>query len=197
MEIKSIIAGTYENDYNGNIQMQFNSDNKFTAFMEMLSNYGTEYQNSLIKFGDLYNLNNEELLSNTYVLNSIGYVLNLPPLSSFPNITAEQYLFIVKGQLVKNQWDGTNAGMLSILQEIFPEFQFILEDTGIMQIKISLIPLTTIDSVTQQLFEDGYFTPKPAGVSVELSVADNIYFAWNVDYQEGPPQLGKWGVGVW
>lgn len=196
-KIKDIKVGTFESDYQDNIQLQFNSDTKFTALLKYLSQLGIDYQQTLANLCKLYDLSNADLLNNQYVLNSIGYALNLPPLSAFSNITPEQYLLVIKGQLAKNQWDGTNKGMTDILNSLFPQFQFVLQDIGTMQIKISLIPLVTIDDVTKDLFKSGYFTPKPIGVDVELEIADEILFSWDNNYVAGPPQLGAWDNSVW
>lgn len=196
--VKNIKTGTFADNYQSNIQLQFNGDANFVAFMQTLANEGIDYQNKLVEFGNLFNLNNPDIVNQPFVLDAIGYILGIPPISAFPTLTASDYLLIIKGKQAQNLYDGTNISMLNLLNSLFEgKFRFFIQDTGNMSISIFLIPITTISPTEQQLFEDGYFTPKPAGVSVNLTVADKAFFSWDNDYVAGPPQLAGWETGVW
>lgn len=201
-QVKTLRAGTFENYYKDNIQLQFNGDQKFIEMITKFCNYGSDYQQVLIDFANSFKFDPTQfsLISpeNTYILNAIASLLNVPPIDYFGFTDYEPYIKILQGQQAKNAYDGTNKGLIDILNVVFPEFQFFIEDTGIMAIKIFLIPQGgTLDPILADLFEKGYFTPKPAGVAVEFNILDEIYFSWDTDYKVGPPQQGKWGVGVW
>lgn len=198
-EVKNINVKDFNSKYRNNIQLQFNADQKFVSFMESLANYGVEYMQTLKTLATQFNLNNPELINNTYLLNTIGYMLNLPPITSFPNITPEDYILLIKGQQAKNLYNGTNKSILDILNQIFEgKFRFFLEDKGNMEITIFLIPITTLSETERQLYLEGYFTPKPAGVFVTLDIAEQVYFAWDTEYSAGTiQQLAGWNTGVW
>lgn len=197
-EVKNIESPTFENKYRKNIQLQFNGNTPNFELIKTLSTMGVEYMQILSTLTSQFNTNNPELLNNIYLLNTIGYMLNLPPITSFPNITSEEYLLLIKGQQAKKLYDGTNKSLIDILNTIFAgKFRFFIEDKGKMEITIFLIPITTISNTERQLYLEGYFTPKPAGVFVTLDIAEQVYFAWDTEYSAGPPQLAGWDTGVW
>lgn len=205
--LKNLYVGNFENDYRKNIQLQFNDDEKFINLISSLCQIGIDFQDILKSLSEGFQLTSglfdNVTPENTFILNAIGSLLNIPPMNYFSEYMNEGsydiYLLILNGQIAKNNYDGTNIGLINTLKAIFPQYNFILEDTGEMSIKIYLIPggETTISQNIRDLFNLGYFTPKPAGVNITYVVADDIYFAFDTDYIAGPPQLGKWDNSIW
>ena len=184
-KIKDIIVGTYENFYKQNIQMQFLNDTKFTTFMQFLCTSGSDYQNVLKDFSTRFNLDTQKTEPSKFILNSIGALLGLPPVEYFSvngseALGLEYYIMLIKGQQLKNTWDGTNMGIIENLNVLFPDYDWSVKDDGTMSIEINLkqreIP---IDNTVKELFEDGWFTPKPAGVGVICNTVDFEPFSWD------------------
>lgn len=283
-KIKEIKTFDYQDDYVNNIQIQFMDDAKFNAFINMLSTYANEYQETLVEYGKLFNLNNVDTYP--YILNSIGYILGLPPMGYFGDISTEQYKILIRGQQIKNSYNGTNASLLQILNTLLPQYGWIVEDTGDMALTIYLNPLASpypstsitqtdtsaqitinneiffsqpgisstnektyrfsylsnvnrwdmmyvnadgtamvsmdinlddygityvgtpanfsvdvvllaIDPFIEQVFKEGWLTPKPAGVSLEYEILNETYFAWNETSSTTTPQTSGWNEGVW
>lgn len=205
--LKNLYVSNFEKDYRKNIQLQFNDDERFINFISSICQVGIDFQDVLKGLSEGFQLTpglfDTITPENTFILNSIGSLLNIPPMDYFNDYMNEGsydiYLLILNGQIAKNNYDGTNIGLINTLNRIFPQYKFVLEDTGEMSIKIYLVSLTeeTIPQNIIQLFDLGYFTPKPAGVNITYVVADDIYFAFDTDYVAGPPQLGKWDNSIW
>ena len=204
--MKEIQVPTFESDYRDNIQLQFNDDQKFVELVQTLCEYGIEYQETLAALSNAYKLDPSQFTEvtdqNTFILNSIGQFLNLPPMEyfDFPSTPYQYYIRVIQGQQAKNAYDGTNQSLINVLNTTFAgQYQFILEDTGKMSLKVYLVPLgtTQVDPVDEELFNNGWFVPKPAGVNIEYQVSDQIYFGWDITYQAGPPQITGWDNGVW
>ena len=213
-EVKDIQVGTYDNYYKRNIQLQFLGDGKFAEFMQALCSSGSDYQQVLSNYSKIFNV--ESLLEepNNYILNSIGGLLGLPPIQYFSfivdgerqGITAQEYIMLIKGQQLKNNWDGTNEGIIAGVNTLFPEYEWGVADNGDMSISIFMTQKETpFDAIIINLFQGGWFTPKPAGVKVEYKIVDFAPFMWDTDetsvfnpetnqYEDEPT---TWDNGKW
>ena len=217
-KVKDIQIGTYENYYKRNIQLQFLNDEKFVDFMKFLCESGSSYQNKLKSYSGNYNIETLRLqiiaaiiAGGTIpqyirtILNSIGDLLGLPPIEYFsveidgtPTPISElDYISLIKGQQLKNTWDGTNKGIVDNLSALFPSYEWAVYDDGTMNITI-YIKGQNISPITQKLFEDGWFTPKPAGVGVSYLVAPYNTFTWDDSTQDDDNNYIKgWENGIW
>lgn len=198
-KVKEIKVGTYDEFYKKNIQLQFLNDEKFTEFMKYLSTSSTNYQQVLKDYCEQFNLDTQQTEPSRAVLNSIGGLLGLPPIEYFSveidnvqtEITEQDYIMLIKGQQLKNTWDGTNQGIVNSLSVLFPEYNWSIYDTGVMNITINMVG-SNISQTAQQLFSSGWFTPKPAGVGVTYNVIDFDLFTWDSATEEE-----KWDNGNW
>ena len=291
VEVKQIKTFTYDDDYKNNIQLQFLDDQKFNAFIQTLCNYSNEYQETLKQYGNLFNLNNS--VTQDFIINIIGQTLGLPPMGYFGDITIDQYKILIRGQQIKNSYNGTNQSLLNLLNTLLPQYGWVIEDTGDMVLKVYLNPkdtiffnLTTnivesstitsisvdknklqkflninknktyylmymatdglwtqcnvqsttgewlptypptfnadeagvtfdgepqngdritlyvsdiadIDPFVEKIFNEGWLTPKPAGVSLDYEILTYTYFAWNGGSSETTPKTSGWNEGTW
>ena len=178
-EIKDIQVGTYENYYKRNIQLQFLGDSKFIEFMQELCTSGSDYQQTMANYSNLFNMSTQVENPNESVLNAIGGLLGLPPIQYF-GVATQYYINLIKGQQLKNTWNGTNEGILSGLNLLFPEYEWGVVDNGDMSINIFMTQKETpFDATIINLFKGGWFTPKPAGVKVSYNVVDFAPFMWD------------------
>lgn len=214
MKIKQIQASTFKDQYRENIQLQFNDDIQFIEFVKTFATLSTNYQQTLINLNKFLTISDNLAIvteQNYFILNSIGALLNLPNIDYFANLmpkdttgkitSYELYLLIIKGQIAKNNYDGTNKSLIDLLNSVFEnKYLFILTDTGTMAITLSLYPLQgEISEAEETLFKQGWFTPKPAGVGVTLTTlsAEDTYFTWDTDYAIGPPAKAGWDTAKW
>lgn len=196
-KVKNMNVFTYNDKYIKDIQLQFLNDAKFTEFMEELCNSGSNFQQTLATYTESFNLTTQTTNPNTATLNAIGGLLGLPPIDYFTvngaGISQETYLMIIKGQQLKNAWDGTNAGLINSLTQLFPEYGWDIYDTGEMGITIYMIQrLVPIDSTVQYLFENGWFTPKPAGIQVSYNTVTTPLFTWDSNATDTTWDSGTW-----
>lgn len=196
-EVKNMNVFTFNDKYIKDIQLQFLNDKNFVAFMTELCDSGTDFQQTLATYTENFNLAIQSTNPNTATLNAIGGLLGLPPIDYFTingaGITLQTYLMLIKGQQLKNAWDGTNAGLINSLTQLFPEYGWDIYDTGEMGITIYMIQrLVPIDSTVEYLFENGWFTPKPAGIQVSYNTVVKPLFTW-----DSTQTTENWDNGVW
>lgn len=217
IKINDLYIGTFEADYRQNIQLQFNDDEKFVSLVEQICDLGSDYQSVLKAFNQAFTLDSsvndfgDVTPQNTFILNSIAKLLNVPSIEYFngifakedlPNITYTEYVLILKGQIAKNAYNGTNKNLLDILNSVFEgQFKFFLADNGKMTVTVYLMPLgEELNEKIKYLFSNGYFTPKPAGVGMEYTTLDRKTFTWDTpDTPATPdkPAMAQWDLGVW
>lgn len=211
--IKDLTAKTFD-DYRKNIQLQFNDDTQFVQLVKIIADTANSYEETLIDLSKALYLSDDLAVvsdRNEFILNSIGSLLNLPNITYFTdyldkdsdgNISSyANYLLIVRGQILKNSYDGTNASLVSLLNEVFDnKFYFILTDTGTMEITISVFPSTPISDNEKAIIQNGYLTPKVAGVKInyEFLSSENAIFSWGTKYKKVDGKVySGWTSGHW
>lgn len=217
-KVKEIKVGTYDNYYKRDIQLQFLNDSKLTEYLQFICESGSNYQNTLKNYSGNYNIENIRLQiiaiiiaggtipkSIRTILNTIGGLLGLPPIEYFlldidgtPTPISElDYISIIKGQQLKNTWDGTNKGILDNLRTLFPSYEWDLMDDGTMNVSV-YIKGQNVSEITEKLFKDGWFTPKPAGVKMSYNVIAFNVFTWDDSTQDDDNNYIKgWENGNW
>lgn len=128
------------------------------------------------------------------------------------------YRLILKAKVLKNTWRGTRQEIYEFWQRVFPLYGIQIVDGQDMTMSVAVFGLPLDPSalmpftwdtpglgwgqgywtlfnggILRELVRNGYFTPKPAGVSVSYSFPDDPVFAWNQnsDYLKG------WNEGTW
>lgn len=94
-----------------------------------------------------------------------------PTDGSEPVLDDDMYREYLKGRILQNQWDGTVEDLKSIFKTIFPDFELYLQDNQDMSMKATIIGAT--NPLRINLIENGYFIPKPFGVSITYEFATN------------------------
>lgn len=188
--VKTIKTTDFKELYEQNFQMQFVGDKKLKEFLAYISNLGVDYENKLVQFQDQYSTISPS--NETQVLNNIGKMIGLPSIEYF-GIDKTLYTTLIKGQQVKFSWDGTNEGIIKVLNTYFPQYEWAVDDTGTMAIDIYMIRKDIdIDENIQNLFQSGWLTPKPAGVSVDYKVITQARLTWDSNKLDE-----SWDNGVW
>jgi len=84
-----------------------------------------------------------------------------------PEMDDATYRVVIKAQIGLNQWDGTQDGIYSTWQFIFPGTQIAILDLQDMS-AVVLIP-ETLSPIIQQLVINGFLVPRPQSVEYRYS----------------------------
>jgi hypothetical protein len=118
------------------------------------------------------------------------------------------YRIVLKARIILDLWNGTKDQIYDFWQNFLPEYPVLIQDNLDMSMSVLIfgVPADTggvvsfgwdtdtadikgwdegywgpFENTLRQLIENGYFTPKPAGVSVAYSFADSPVFAWDIE----------------
>lgn len=106
------------------------------------------------------------------------------PDTGVSTLSDEHYRKVIKGKIAANSWDGTVAGAEKVWAEAFGQGLLMMKDNQDMSETISWIGPPP-DTVTASLFQMGYFSLKPAGVSLSYDVAPLVVSDTFVPYSSG------------
>lgn len=109
-------------------------------------------------------------------------------------LTDELYRLVIKSKIQQNHWDGTMKGWQNILQVIFPDSAYDIQDNFDMSVVVMIID-PNFDAAKIALLLNGYLLPKPSGVRVNYTVIDAPLFGWDMEssFIKGWDR-GKWSV---
>jgi len=131
-------------------------------------------------------------------LDILGEILGLSRTVKFqpsggvsPVLSDENYRIVLKAKIIQNQWDGTKNQLYAFWDVYFPGTPIIILDNQNMTMDVFVVGLAS--TLQQELVENGYYVPKPAGVRVAYTFAVTPLFGWNLDnaYIKG------WDEGEW
>lgn len=106
----------------------------------------------------------------------------------------DAYLTVIRAKIAANHWDGTTEGAYSILEGLFPNLLFLIQDEEDMTFNIGIIG--TVDSLTLALLTSGYFELRPEGVLIGAYYTQkdtNPFFGWDLE----TPYIQGWDEGSW
>lgn len=110
-----------------------------------------------------------------------------------PSILPDNYFReVIKARIRANFWDGTIAGLQSLIQATFANVVADIVDGQDMTMQIIMINPTASDTLIALLF-NGYIIPKPAGVRLTFTIMDRPLFGWDSDNQF----TKGWDQGNW
>lgn len=131
-------------------------------------------------------------------LDKIGYNVGIDrvlPIND-PDIPAslpdDLYRLVIKSKIQQNHWDGTMQGWYNIMQVMFPESAFDIQDNFDMTVNILIID-PNFDDTKIALLLNGYLLPKPSGVELVYTVVDSSLFGWESNTQF----IKGWDLGAW
>lgn len=131
-------------------------------------------------------------------LDKIGQLLDLSrelPVDD-PNIpsilTDDTFRLVLKARILANHWDGSNEGLIKIIDTMFPSVSYQLIDGQDMSMTVAIIdPNSTPERIA--LLLNGYILPKPSGVRVNYTIQDKPLFGWDSD----TGFIKGWDEGTW
>jgi hypothetical protein len=90
-----------------------------------------------------------------------------PADGSSPVLDDETYRILQKAKISMNQWDGTIPGVLELWENLFPQYELIIQDNQDMTMDLYVVGLVT--PLEQELLRRGYIAPKPMGVLIRFT----------------------------
>jgi hypothetical protein len=95
-------------------------------------------------------------------------VLSFDPADgSSPVLDDGTYRLLQRAKISMNQWDGTIPGIITLWENLFPEYTLIIQDNQDMTMDLYVIGFTTPPE--QELMARGYIAPKPMGVLIRFT----------------------------
>lgn len=112
-------------------------------------------------------------------LDTIGKILVLdrrvnfePTDGSSSLLDDDNYRFILKAKVIKNQWKGTISDFYTFWNTLMgQELNIFLVDNQNMD-PVAVVWDSQVDSMTQDLLSNGYIIPKPAGLGLTIRKID-------------------------
>lgn len=103
----------------------------------------------------------------------------------------EKYRLILKAKISFNQWDGTIEGIYSVWDALYSDIAMLIRDNQNLTITAIIVGLNS--DYDRELAENGFFVPKPMGISMEYSFTDQYMFG----YGEFTGLIRGYGEGEW
>lgn len=177
------------------ITSQYQNSPKYKAWVECL----------LTPFVDTQNLANQ-LYTHFDIdyaigkqLDILGEIIGVRRLLPFqpsvdnPLLGDEDYRFLLKSQILKNVWDGTNQHIYEIWELLHPNIALSLKDNQDMTITALFIGALSL--LQREMIEYGLIIPKAQGVKMHYAFSLPPIFSYNQDteYFKGYDE-GNWAV---
>lgn len=115
--------------------------------------------------------------------------------SSVTVLPDDSYRVLIKAKIAANHWDGTTNGAYEVWEQIFTQFNILIQDHQDMSYDLAIVG-GIIDSLTLALLTGGYIPLKPEGVKVNtyfIPVNSGPLFGWDLDTEF----VAGWDDGSW
>ena len=95
-------------------------------------------------------------------------VLSFDPADGSSSILDDEtYRLLQKAKISMNQWNGTIPGVFELWENLFPQYQLILQDNQDMTMDLYVVGL--VKPLERELITRGYIAPKPMGVLMRFT----------------------------
>lgn len=182
-------------EYTNLITSQYNNSTKFKAWVECL----------LTPFVDVQNLANELYtyfdidLAIGKQLDMLGDIVGVRRLLPFqpttgnPLLDDENYRFLLKAQILRNVWDGTNQNIYDIWGALHSDIALSIRDNQDMT--VTALFIGNLNQLQQEMIEYGMIVPKAQGVKMFYAFSIPPLFSYNQDteYFKGYDE-GNWAI---
>lgn len=167
---------------------------KFLAWLQAVAQIMVDIQDTLNWVVTAFDVNSAV----GQQLDILGQVLQVSRTVNFqpsggvsPVLTDENYRLVLKAKIILNQWKGTLGELYSFWNQYFPDNPILVQDNQDMTMNVLVVGMAP--GIQQELVENGYIVPKPAGVLVNYTFASDPVFAYDYDNT----YLSGYDVGYW
>ena len=89
------------------------------------------------------------------------------PASGSRSLADEDFRLLIRARILQDHWDGSNAGLITILHTLFPDSGAAVFDGQNMT--ISVTPPSDISATRLGMLEHGLLLPAPPGIALVVS----------------------------
>lgn len=102
----------------------------------------------------------------------VSRVLPFAPVSGSRILGDEDYRLLIRAQIARNTWDGTNEGAETIFSTVFPSFGIVLEDR--QDASINVVIRGSFTDLQIEMINAGLLIPHPAGILMTYEIPQTI-----------------------
>lgn len=106
-------------------------------------------------------------------------LLPFQPESGNPLLGDEDYRFLLKAQILKNVWDGTNQNIYEIWNELHSDVAIAIKDNQDMT--VTALFIGNLNEIQQEMIKYGMIVPKAQGVKMFYAFSLPPLFAYDQD----------------
>lgn len=154
----------------------------YNAYVKSFLDKVSPIVDSFDLFNTLFNIDNAEGDQLDKIGQIVGVQRELP--ISDPDIPSvlddDLFRAVIRARIYSNLWDGTNEGLIDIINKTFPNASWQLIDGQDMSMQIVMI-IPDADPALIALMFNGYIIPKPSGVDTAFTIQENALFGFDSD----------------
>lgn len=168
------------NNYLNLITSQHRNQTKYITWLSKFLQIVDDVNTLANEMNSLFDPDNAEGIQLDIIGECVGRkrLLDFQPVNGDPVLDDDTYRLVLKAKIAQNQWDGTIQGINNIWNSIFPNIKLILTDNQNMTVGVAIIGLAS--DFHKELIQHGYIAPKPQGVSINYSFANNKSFGYDL-----------------
>ena len=100
-------------------------------------------------------------------LTGVSRGLPFEPDSGSRTFSDEDFRLLIRARILQDHWDGTNAGLVTILQTLFPDSGMTFSDEQDMTVSVKAP--SDIPAVQLEMLEHGLLLPAPPGIRLTVN----------------------------
>ncbi len=178
-------------DYLDLVTSEYQNSPKFLAWLEVLLTPYVQTQElaeNLYTYFDIETAVGKQLDMLGRIV-GVERLLPFQPINDNPLLNDENYRFLIKAQILRNVWDGTNQNIYDIWNNLHSDIAISIKDNQDMS--VSVLFIGALNDLQKEMIEYGIIIPKAQGVKMNNSFSEPPLFAYNQDteyfkgYDEG------------
>lgn len=175
------------------ITTQYQNSPKFKRWMEVLLSPLVDCQNLAMNLYQYFDIDTAVGKQLDILGEIVGVKRLLPfqPSENNPLLDDENYRFLLKAQISKNIWDGTNQNIYDIWNMLHSDVAISIKDNQDMTVTVLLIG--NLNKLQQEMIKYGMIIPKAQGVKMLYAFSLPPLFSYdqNTEYFKGYDE-GNW-----
>ena len=99
-------------------------------------------------------------------LAGVSRELPFEPASGSRSLADEDFRLLIRARILQDHWDGSNAGLITILHTLFPDSDVAVSDEQDMNIKITAP--ASLSAIRKEMLEAGLLIPSVPGIQLTI-----------------------------
>lgn len=177
------------------ITSQYQNSPKYKAWVERLLTPFVDIQNLALTLYTYFDIDTAVGKQLDILGDIVGAKRLLPftPTEADPLLGDEDYRFLLKSQILRNIWDGTNDDIYNLWEMLHPDIAISIRDNQDMTVNILFIG--QVNQLQQEMIQYGMIIPKAQGVKMFYGFSLPPLFSYDQDteYFKGYDQA-NWAI---